>query len=103
MESIWKNLPLEISEKICNNLTKVRQIDERLKNDIVNQWYLFDKYQYNCIMMFGYSNYECVMYDDFKNIFGIEDDFPEEMDFSEVIERMWMRLSPEQRAELFFV
>ena len=102
MDPIWQNLPLELSEKICNNLQKVRQIDERLKNDIVNQWYLYDKYAYNCIMMFGYANYQCVMYDDMKNVCDIKDDFPEEMNFTEVIERMWMKLSPEQRQWLIY-
>lgn len=99
---IWKNLPCEISEKICNMLPKVRKIDERLKNDIVNQWYLFDKYMYNCIMMFGYNHYECVMYDDLKNVFSIKDDYPEEMHITEVIERMWMKLNPEQRLYLIY-
>jgi hypothetical protein len=100
--SIWQNLPCDISDKICNLLPKVRQIDERLRNDIVNQWYLYDKYMYNCIMLFGYANYECVMYDDMKHVFDIKDDFSEEMPFTEIIERMWMRLTPEQRVYLIY-
>ena len=31
---IWKNLPLHLSEKICNNLTKVRNISTEMKKEI---------------------------------------------------------------------
>lgn len=100
MDPVWKNLPCDVSEKICNMLPKVRQIDERLKNDIVNQWYLFDKYMYKYIMLFGYSNYEYIIYDDMIHVMNLPDDFPEEMPFTEILQRMWMRLTPEDRVYL---
>lgn len=100
MDPVWKNLPCDVSEKICNMLPKVRKIDERLKNDIVNQWYLFEKYMYQYMMVFGMANYEYIMYDDMINVMNLTDDFPEEMPFTEILERMWMRLTPEERVYL---
>ena len=102
MDPVWKTLPDELTDKICNMLTKVRKIDENLKNDIVNQWYLFDKYKYHCISFFGVDGADFVMYDDLKNIMGVEDDFPEEMDITQVIDHMWMRLDNDQRKYLVY-
>lgn len=101
MDHTWKHLPCDLAEKICNMLPSVRRIDERLKNEIVNQWYLFDRYKYNLISFFNLENYEYIMYDDIKN-FGITDDFPEDMCLTQVIEHMWMRLTPEQRKYLIY-
>lgn len=97
MDPVWKKLPLDLSECVCNALTKVRRIDENLANDIKNQWYKYDHWYYNCISLFGTANVLCVMYDDMKNVCGVADDFPEEMGFEEVVQHMWMRLSAEDR------
>ncbi len=100
MDPIWQTLPLELSGYICNMLPKVRRIDEKLKDQIVNQWYLFEKYKNRCIDFFGKDVVDFVMYDDLKNVFEIKDDFPEEMHITEVIERMWLRLDFDQRKYL---
>lgn len=97
MDSIWKDLPLDLSERVCNTLTKVRRIDENLKNEIVNQWYKYDRWYYNTMSLFGKSNVLCVMYDDMKNVCGAVDDYPEEMSFEQVVQNMWMKLSYEDR------
>lgn len=34
MEALWQNLPIELSEKICNNLIRVRAIQPELKHEI---------------------------------------------------------------------
>jgi hypothetical protein len=34
MEALWRNLPIELSEKICNNLIRVRAIPPELKHEI---------------------------------------------------------------------
>ena len=37
MDPIWKNLPLELSEHVCNQLPKVRRIPVDLAAEIKNQ------------------------------------------------------------------
>lgn len=103
MDPIWKQLPLEVSEKICNMLPKVRRIDETLKDEIESQWYKYDKYYYNCVQFFGADMAECVMYDDLKNGYGIVDDYPEDTPFTTVIESMWKQLTHEQRNYLIYM
>lgn len=34
MEGIWRELPVDLSDKICNKLTDVRRINEELKTDL---------------------------------------------------------------------
>jgi hypothetical protein len=61
MDPIWTNLPIEISEIICNKLSKVRVIDCNIKSEIVSQrwmltkilnWYL-DLCDYNSLFAFS--------------------------------------------------
>ena len=103
MDPIWKELPLNLSERVCNTLTKVRRIDENLANDIKNQWYMYDRWYYNYVSLFGTETAHCAMYDDMKNVCGVIDDFPEEMGFEQVIQNMWMRLSHDDRKYLISV
>ena len=43
MDSLWTELPLELSEKICNSLTKVRTIQESIKTEIESQRWMLAK------------------------------------------------------------
>ncbi len=81
-------------------LPKVRRIDGRLSEDIRYQWYKFDKYYFNCVLMFGTNNALYVMYDDMKNVVGAVDHYPEEMSYPEVVMNMWKGLTPEERNEI---
>jgi hypothetical protein len=47
MSGVWKNLPDELSEHICNQLPKVRRIPEDMKREIESQrWMLAKSYNY---------------------------------------------------------
>ena len=100
MDPIWQNLPLDLSERVCNALTKVRRIDDLLANDIKNQWYKYDRWYYNVMSLFGVDNAMYVMYDDLKNVCGAVDDYPDNMSLEEVVQHMWMKLSYEYREYL---
>ena len=38
MDPIWKNLPVDLVEKICNFLPQVRWVNPDLKNELVNTY-----------------------------------------------------------------
>ena len=103
MDPIWQELPQDLSERVCNTLTKVRRIDENLANEIKNQWYIYDRWYYNYVSLFGTDIALCAMYDDMKNVCGVVDDFTDEMGFEEVIQNMWMRLSYDDRKYLLSI
>lgn len=47
MSDLWGNLPVELVERICNHLPKVRMIPEGLKREIESQrWMLAKSYNY---------------------------------------------------------
>lgn len=102
MDPIWKELPRDLVDKICNMLPKVRRVNHIIADQIVNQWYKYDKYYYRCMSFFGNAAHT-VMYDDMKVVFGIVDDFPEEIAMEVVVQEMWKRLSFEQRCYLFYM
>lgn len=97
---IWKRLPCELVDKICNNLTYLRKIDETLADEIKNQWYLFTKWYYECVELFGTEQAYGVMYDDMRCIANVADSYPEDMEYETVVENMWRTLTPEQRSEI---
>ncbi len=94
MDDIWKNTPPDLSEKICNKLIHVRKISDELKDDIVNQWYKFDKLYYNAISMFGFNNGSWILYNDMKYVLGIEDDLDEDMHLDDVEKTFTRRKEP---------
>lgn len=100
MDPIWKQLPCELVEKICNMLPKVRKIDQNLKDSIVHHSFLFNRVMRNYTLLFGgRENADIILYSDMKN-YGIADDFPESWTFETVIWEMWKRLEPEQKRYL---
>jgi hypothetical protein len=46
MDTIWTNLPLELSEYICNQLSKVRRIPESLKREIEERVHIVREVEY---------------------------------------------------------
>jgi hypothetical protein len=100
---IWSRLPTELVEKICNMLTKVRRIDPCIKDDIVHQWYKLETYYWRLVGMFGVNNALYMMYDDMKNVAGIYDSYPEDMEFEEVVREMWKETTHEDRTELLIM
>ena len=98
--TIWGNLPRELVEKICNMLPHVRRIPKEIRDDIVNQWSIFDRYYWNTVILFGFWDAYGVMYDDIRNVIGLGDDLPEEMPLEIVVHTLWTRLTPEDRTEL---
>lgn len=97
---IWKRLPCELVDKICNTLTKVRRIDGTLADEIKSQWYKFDKWYYECVALFGKDQAYCVMYGDMRAITNVQDTYPEDMEYETVVENMWLSMTPEQRSEI---
>ena len=100
MDPIWKNLPCDLVEKVCNILPRIRKIDPTLSNAIKNQWYKYDTWYWRTMMLFGTEDALVSMYDDLVNVMGVEDTYPEEMAYEEVIQEMWKSLTPEARSEL---
>jgi len=47
MDCIWKTLPNELSEKICNTLIKVRKIDGALKREIEQEQWKLNKFYWD--------------------------------------------------------
>jgi hypothetical protein len=54
-EEIWKNLPPDLVEKICNTLPLVRRIDPKLKEQIVAYADYSKAFQYLVGLVYGYS------------------------------------------------
>lgn len=100
MDPCWKNLPCELVYKICNMLTKVRRIDERLGNEIRHQWNKLDMLYYNAFSLFGREVAWFVIYDDMKIVNHVPDVYPDEMPIREVVCNMWKASTPEERDNL---
>lgn len=81
-------------------LPKVRQIPIALSEEIRFEINKFDRYYLNNVMLFGRNMALYVIYDDMKNVLGIEDLYPEDMPFHQVVQHMWSSLTPEERNEL---
>jgi hypothetical protein len=54
-EEIWKNLPVDLVEKICNTLPLVRRIDPELKDQIIACSDYSKTFQYLAGLVYGYS------------------------------------------------
>lgn len=101
MDPIWKELPRDLVDKICNMLPKVRRIDAGIADQITSQWYKYDTYYYRCMSLFGGNSAHIIMYDDMKVMYNLVDDFPEEMALETVVQELWKRLTFDQRNYLF--
>lgn len=102
MDPCWKNLPIELVEKICNFLPKVRKINTLLSEEIRFQPNKFDRWYFNAASLFGFNHAYSIMYDDLRYVMQVPDVFPEEMPIEEVVVNMWRKMSPEQR-DIFLI
>jgi hypothetical protein len=100
MDPCWKNLPIELAERICNMLPRVRSFDQPVLNDIKNQTHLFNKYYWHVASLFGFDDVWYAMYDDMRNISDILDTHPEDMCIENVVFEMWKSMRPDQRKEI---
>ena len=91
MSGVWKNLPDELSEHICNQLPKVRRIAEPLKMQIVSQrWMLAKSYNYYLRYCEFHSGSALSM---MKRCMGITEGDPNDA---------WSRMTQEKRLEFYY-
>ena len=103
MDPIWKTLPEDLTDKVCNSLIHVRRIDPALKEEIVNQWYKFETYFWRILALFGPNNVYRIMYDDMVNIAGMDDDGwsdDEDLEYRDMVYMLWERMTHEERNEV---
>ena len=92
MDSVWANLPSELSEHICNQLPKVRGIPVNLKRDIESQrWMLAKSFNYYLRMCQFHS---LAGYTMFKNQLRV----PNGVDINDY----WKTISPDDRLRFYF-
>lgn len=53
MDSVWKTLPTDLVNHVCNQLPKVRRIDENLKGEIETR--NLNRLKWHYIGMFGFN------------------------------------------------
>lgn len=90
MNPIWKDLPLELSEHVCNQLPKVRRIPENLKTQITSQRWMLAKCYSWYLEMCMYSTH--MAYSLFQNELGCHGD----------INQYWMDMSPDDRLLFYY-
>ena len=100
MDPCWKNLPIDIVDRICNMLPQVRRFNDGVLDDIKYQTHLFNKYYWNVTRLFGFEDVWYAMYDDLRNISNILDTHPENMPIEYVVFEMWKSARPDQREEI---
>jgi hypothetical protein len=100
MDPCWKELPIELVERICNMLTKVRRFNQGVLDDIKNQTHMFDRYYWTVLGLFGFENVWYAMYGDLQFIARIPDAHPHDMRLEDVVFEMWKSASREQREEI---
>jgi hypothetical protein len=90
MESVWKDLPVDLSEHICNQLTKVRGIDDEMKTEIIF-WHL-EKMLLYMSRWYGYYDGRDIVLDDLNML--------NETDFIDVHD-VWYAMDVDKRLEYY--
>lgn len=93
MDSIWQQLPGELSELICNQLPKVRKIDEVLSGDIQNQFYMLNRLRRNFTSWYGRDDGYDVLLDDLNMI--------NETDYINIYDA-WYDIDRDRRREYYY-
>lgn len=91
MDPVWQNLPVDLSDKICNMLPKVRAMDPDMK-DQIKFWHL-RRLLNNSIMWFGYSDGYMIVLDDLNMLC--------ESDYTSV-HHAWSNTDVEKRLEYYY-
>lgn len=92
MDPIWKSLPSDLSEHVCNQLPKVRSIQVNLKREIESQrWMLAKSFSYymRLCQFHGRAGYTM-----FKNKLGV----PDGVDIND----HWRAMCPDDRVRFYF-
>jgi len=92
MDPIWQQLPGDLVERVCNQLPKVRRMDEKLKSDIVDQFWRVDKMLNYYRMWFGRHDAYYILLDDLNML--------NESDY-ECVYQVWRELRQEERMNYY--
>lgn len=90
MDPMWRDLPPELADYVCNQLPKVRHIPENLKTQIISQRWMFAK-SYNWYLKFCMFHARSA-YIMFQQELGIQGD----------INQHWMDMTPDERSEFYW-
>lgn len=93
MDPVWTQLPLELSEHICNQLPKVRKFDEVLSGDIQNQFYMLNRLLRNYTSWYGRDDGYDVLLDDLNMI--------NETDYINIYDA-WYDIDRDRRREYYY-
>lgn len=64
MDPVWKDLPVDLVNHVCNQLPKVRVIPENLRDEIVKQHWMLDNMLNYYIVWYGVVDAYFVLLDD---------------------------------------
>ena len=93
MDSIWQQLPDEISEHICNQLPKVRRIPMDLSGDIQNQFFMLSRLRRNYTSWYGRDDGYDVLLDDLNML--------NETDYINIYDA-WYDIDRDRRREYYY-
>jgi hypothetical protein len=93
MDTIWKNLPIELSEHICNQLPKVRRIPCDLKQDLRYQFFMVDKMLKYFTMWYGYDDAYTLLLHDLNMLNESDDVSPYDT---------WYSMDTDKRTEYYY-
>lgn len=90
MDPIWKELPVDLYEHVCNQLPKVRQIDPQLKYELT--FSPLERLIKNTVAWYGMTHgYELLLYD--LNLLN-------ESDFEDLYD-VWYNMDVDKRLEYY--
>jgi hypothetical protein len=91
MDPMWRDLPPELAEHVCNQLPKVRRIPENLKRQIVSQrWMLAKSYNWYLKFCMFHARSAHIMFQQDLGIQGGD------------INQHWMDMTPDERNEFYW-
>jgi hypothetical protein len=91
MSGVWTNLPDELSEHICNQLSKVRRIPITMKHEIESQrWMLAKSYSYYLRLCQFHQRAALAM---MRGRMGITEGDPN---------HVWARMTTDERLEFYY-
>ena len=88
MDPVWRNLPEELTERVCNKLPEVRRVPDALKRQICGQRWMLTKVINSYIRCEYMSHYDSLMA--LKMDLGGGD-----------VNVTWMEMTPEARWDFF--
>lgn len=92
MNPIWRDLPLDLAEYICNKLPSVRRVHPDIKARVLHQKWMFDRLYKNCTAWYGEYEAYYLLLDDLNLV--------NESDFDNPYST-WVDMSIEKRTEYY--